>query len=310
MYIGIIKLHLQQLDQFMIKSLLFNQSNYENPPLAITIITITLIVFTVVSAIFMYVRGTFTFFEMMRVSYFKKTQFYTHLYFKRNKLSKEYKSILQKEFHFYKRLTLSEKKNFEHRLHYYVSNWEFIGNEIEITNTMKVMVAATATKLTFGFRDFKIDTLDKVILYPKVYYSTINKQMHKGEFNMSYKALIFSWEDFLKGYAINDDNLNLAVHECIHAIHFSFLKSRNYSTSAAIFIDSFQELTTNLDANETVKQKLVNSGYFRDYAFENQFEFISVLVENFIETPNEFRSQFPKIYAKVKEMLNFNFAGY
>ena len=48
----------------------------------------------------------------------------------------------------------------------------------------------------------------------------------------------------------------------------------------------------------------------RAYAFENQFEFISVLIENFIETPLEFRTKFPKIYSKVKQMLNFNFAGY
>ncbi|WP_452229790.1 MULTISPECIES: zinc-dependent peptidase [unclassified Lacinutrix] len=294
----------------MIRSLLLNQTDYETPPLAIIILTVILIVFTVVLTIIMTVRGTFTFLEKVRVTYFKKKQFFTHVYLKRNKLAIEHKAILQKEFDFYKRLSLLEKKNFEHRLNYYIENWEFIGKESKITNSMQVLISATAAKLTFGYRDYKIECIDKVIIYDKAYYSTMNKDMHKGEFNMAYNALVFSWEDFVKGYNIEDDNMNLGVHECIHAMHFSFLKSRSYSTSAAIFLDSFQELTQLVDTNEVLKQKLTTSGYFRDYAFENQFEFVSVLVENFIETPSEFRSEFPKIYDKVKQMLNFNFPGY
>jgi len=42
----------------------------------------------------------------------------------------------------------------------------------------------------------------------------------------------------------------------------------------------------------------------------NQYEFIAVIIENFIETPQEFKSQFPEVYSKVKQMLNFDFAGY
>lgn len=282
----------------------------EKPPLVATIIIVILCIITALLTVFVVSRGVFNFFEMAQVEYFKKKQFFTHFYLKRNVLSEKDRSVLRQEFNFYNRLTHSEKKNFEHRLQYYLSNWEFIGKDINVINTMKVKIAATATKLTFGFREYKIDSIDKIVIYPNAYYSTINKRLHKGEFNMAYKALIFSWADFEKGYAIEDDNLNLGVHECIHAMHVSFLKSRRYSTSAAIFLDAFQELTTDLDANQALKEKLITSGYFRDYAFENHFEFISVLVENFIETPTEFRSQFPKIYYKIKEMLNFNFAGY
>ena len=282
----------------------------KEPPIVFKIVFIFLAVLVALMVIFTIFRGLFLFFEMAFVEYFKKKQFFTHFYVKRNKLPDTYKTILKQQFHFFNKLKLVEQKNFEHRIHYFINNWEFIGKDTEINNTMKVKVAATAAKLTLGFRNYKIDSVDKIVIYPKAYFSNVNQRLHKGEFNMSYNALVFSWEDFEKGYAIEDDNLNLGVHECIHALHVSFLKSRRYSTSAAIFLDSFQELTTVLDANQALKQKLITSGYFRDYAFENHFEFISVLVENFIETPSEFRSQFPKIYAKVKQMLNFNFAGY
>lgn len=284
----------------------------QNPetPIMFRVVVSIILVGIISLAIFVIFRGIFNFFEMAFVEYFKKQQFFTNPYIRTKTLKEEYKSILKNEFDFYNSLKPLKQKHFEHRIQYFIKHWEFIGKDIEITNTMRVKVAATATKLTLGFRDYKIKAVDKVVIYPKKYFSNINKQDHKGEFNMSYKALVFSWEDFEKGYAISNDNLNLGVHECIHAMHITFLKSRRKSTSAAIFLDSFYELTEFIETNALIKKKLISSGYFRDYAFENQFEFVSVLVENFIETPLEFRAQFPNIYSKVKEMLNFNFAGY
>jgi len=286
------------------------QLQEKEPPLVFKIVLVILAILVGLLVVFTIFRGLFNFFEMAQVEYFVKRQFFTDFYIRKRKLSETYKSILKNEFSFYNKLNLKQKQNFDHRVHYYINNWEFTGKDIEVSKQMKAKVAATAAKLTLGFRDYKIDSIDKIIIYPNAYFSTINKRLHKGEFNMAYKALIFSWEDFEKGYAVEDDNLNLGVHECIHALHVSFLKSRKFSTSAAIFLDSYQELSADLDANKALKQKVLDSGYFRDYAFENQFEFISVLVENFIETPSEFQSQFPRIYKKVKQMLNFNFAGY
>jgi len=65
-----------------------------------------------------------------------------------------------------------------------------------------------------------------------------------------------------------------------------------------------------LSKNEPLRKDLIASKYFRDYAFTNQFEFFAVIVETFIETPKLFKSQFPNIYNKTKQILNFNFAGY
>ena len=60
----------------------------------------------------------------------------------------------------------------------------------------------------------------------------------------------------------------------------------------------------------TLKKKLQTSGYIRKYGFKNQYEFIAVLLECFIETPKEFKALFPQIYKRIKKMLNFNFLEY
>ncbi len=252
----------------------------------------------------------FYFFEMAYVEYGNKRLFYNHVYLNKKSLSKDQKSILRQKIKFYNTLSIKHKSYFEHRVYKTISRTEFIGKELEVSEEMKVVISATLVKLTFGLRDYKINSVERVIIYPEEFYSRTNKNYHKGEFNLGYRALVFSWKHVLHGYHIEDDNLNLAVHEFIHAIHFYYMSVRKRSTSSAVFLDLFYELTQDLEKNPILKEQLISSEYLRDYAFTNQFEFLAVLIETFIETPQEFRCQFPEIYKKVKGMLNFNFAGY
>ncbi|MBO6681469.1 zinc-dependent peptidase [Psychroserpens sp.] len=252
----------------------------------------------------------FQFLEMAFVEYVNKKLFYNHFYLFRKKLTSQQLEILRNEFSFYRKLDQIHKSNFEHRMARVINRLEFIGKDIAISDEMKIVIAATQVKLTFGLRDFLIKSVDRIIIYPEEFYSQTNKTYHKGEFNLGYKALVFSWNDVVHGYHIEDDNLNLAVHEFTHAIHFYYMRVRRYSTSAAIFLDVYVELTNMLDRNAKLKSELVRSKFLRDYAYTNQFEFLSVILETFIESPEQFKLQFPEIYEKVKTMLNFNFAGY
>ncbi|NJM80811.1 MAG: zinc-dependent peptidase [Flavobacterium sp.] len=51
--------------------------------------------------------------------------------------------------------------------------------------------------------------------------------------------------------------------------------------------------------------RLLNSNYFRIYAYTNEFEFIAVILEHFFETPKQFKEEFPQLFEKVKTMINF-----
>lgn len=246
--------------------------------------------------------------EMGYVLKYKKPM-YNHFYLRLRKLSKTQKDILITQFSFFKKLNDKEKIYFEHRVASFIEDKDFIGRDSLIINDeMKVLISATAIMLTFGFRDFYISLISKIVIYPKKFYSNMNEAYHKGEFNPKLKAMVISWEDFKAGYAIHNDNLNLGIHELTHAIHLNSMKERDVSST--IFSDSFKELTTLLHSNESLRETIIDSEYFRNYAYTNQFEFLAVIIENFIETPTVFKSKFPEVYAKVKQMLNFNIAGY
>ena len=250
-------------------------------------------------------------FRMIEMGYVLKYKkpLYNHFYFSLRKLTRNEKLILERHFSFYKKLNNKEKSYFEHRVASFIKVKDFIGrDEFIITDEVKVLIASTAVMLTFGFRNFYIRFISKIIVYPSRFYSNINKEYHKGEFNPKLKALVLSWEDFKDGFDDEKDNLNLGIHEFTHAIHINSIKHRD--TSSIIFSDSFNELSKLISQNEILRNKLINSNYFRGYAYTNQFEFLAVAIENFIETPKDFKLQFPEVYTKVKQMLNFNIAGY
>ncbi|TYB79224.1 zinc-dependent peptidase [Bizionia myxarmorum] len=239
----------------------------------------------------------------------KRKPLYRYLLPPSKKLPAKQQHLLQSQFRFYQRLSDKQKLVFNHRLAYFIKSKTFVTRDnLDLTDEIIVMTSATAVMLTFGFRDYKLKMISHIIVYPSAFYSETNEEHHKGEYNPRLKALVLSWEHFMEGYSNSNDNLNLGIHEFAHAIHFNSLRNRD--VSSMIFADSFKELSEVLAAEPELRQRLLNSGYIRNYAYTNPYEFVAVIIENFIETPTEFRAQFPRVYAKTKQMLNFHFDGY
>jgi len=228
---------------------------------------------------------------------------YVHLYFFPKRLTIAQLQILYTEFDFYQRLSSKEKQYFEHRVATFIKTYSFHGREgLVITDQMRILIAATAIMLTFGMRNYLFTLIDKIIIFPDIYFSSINKEYHKGEFNPRMKAIVFSWKHFLEGYQITNDNLNLGLHEFSHVLHYQGLKSTD--TSATIFTTTYDEIIEQVKHPPNFK-KLINSNYFRNYAYTNEYEFIAVMLEHFFETPKDFKSEFPELFQKVKVMINF-----
>jgi Mlc titration factor MtfA (ptsG expression regulator) len=155
-------------------------------------------------------------------------------------------------------------------------------------------------------RRYLVDAFDKIIIYPGEYLSAQSQEYYKGEFNPRMKAVVFSWKDFIEGYQIDNDNLNLGIHEFSHVVHFHSMQ--NNDASSLTFKKYYTQLSKEVN-HPPNKQMLIDSDYFRIYAYTNQYEFISVIIEHYFETPLEFRSRFPKLYQNVSRMLNHKPVG-
>jgi len=172
---------------------------------------------------------------------------------------------------------------------------------------MKIHIAATAMMVNFGRKNYSYELVDYVLLYPDVFYSAINETYHKGEFNPMQKTIVFSWKDFEHGCQITDDNLNVGIHEFVHALQVGAKKS--YDIDSIRFERVFQRILRRL-TNQEVKDRLDQVNYFRAYAFTNQYEFMAVIVEYFFESPTNFKEYFPELYDHTRTLLNFDYGGY
>ncbi len=224
------------------------------------------------------------------------------------KLTEGQAKIIENDFSFYKKLSKKHKKQFQHRVATFISEKKFVGREnLVVTDRIKVLIASAGCMLSFGRKNYEYSLIEFILVYPKEFYSAMNDDYHKGEFNPREKALVLSWKDFEDGYNITDDNLNLGIHEFMHAMQLESRQSKDID--ALRFAKQFQNILIQL-TNQEIKVKLDETRYFRAYAFTNQYEFMAVLAEYFIESPGEFKKQFPKLYSHTQKLLNFTFAGY
>lgn len=230
---------------------------------------------------------------------------FVHFYLFPKRLPNEYRAMLEEQFTFFRKLPHHRKVYFEHRVNKFINAYNFVGRDgLEVTTDIKIKIAATSVILTFGMRRYLYNVFKTIILYPGIYASPKDGQMHKGEFNPALGVIVFSWPDFEQGLLFGNDNLNLGLHEFAHALHFESLRKRRAGASAAIYRDMYNEIM-NYIADPENRNRLIAMNYFRDYAYTNPLEFIAVILEYFFETPVEFKQKFPELYELVRKMINF-----
>jgi len=243
--------------------------------------------------------GFFTIFEYLYGLLFSKP-FFVHRYKSGHKFDSN-DILYLKNNSFYVKLSPKYKKYFEQRVAAFLKKYEFVFyGDFENESHIKLEIALVFCTLTFGFRTYLLDNLKRIIIYPDAYLSNVTGEWHKGEFNPAMETVVFSWKDFQDGIS-KKDNINLGFHEFMHVLHRYSLRTDNIN--AEIFKRYFKKLE-NIFACKNFRQSIENSGLFRDYAFENQYEFTAVLAEHYFENPEELKQRFPKIYQYMSIMLN------
>jgi len=220
------------------------------------------------------------------------------------RLDVQHQNLLEENFTFYQRLNTDQKQLFNHRVIEFMDQHKFVGKEgLVVDFQMKILIAGTAVMLTFGFDHFLYEVFDTILVYPENYYSLSTHLQHKGETNPALGVIVFSWEDFKEGIVIRDDNFHLGLHEFAHALHFSFITDS--SPEANTFIANFEDVLEHV-RNDDVRERLEESGYLRNYAFENKYELFAVMVEHFYESPELFREKHPRLFELMGDLLQIS----
>lgn len=217
------------------------------------------------------------------------------------KLKSKYEIWFVGKFSYYDRLPEHMKIKFLIRVRRFVRSKEYIGREnLEVTDEMKIMIAASAIQLTLGLEKYTLDHFEKILIYPEKFLSTVTGEYHIGEANTK-GILVISWADFKKGYAFKDDTYNVGLHEMAHALDLE----KRLGDDADEFFTMYYPTWNYFAKEEFEKMQDENhSSFLRSYAATNQQEFFAVCVEHFFEASKSFRENLPQLYSHLCILLN------
>ena len=220
-------------------------------------------------------------------------------------------SILKKTLPMIGRLSDEQKTQLFSYMQVFLSEKIFEGcGELELTEEIKVTIAAQACMLLLG-REHKVyPKLKSILVYPHTY-----KSGEKGIFggnngegarlgeSWDCGVVVLSW-DSVKGGARNfEDGHNVTFHEFAHQLDQEdgvadgapILEERSaYATWAHVFNHEYEALVelTRRGKRDTMDR----------YGATNPAEFFAVATETFFEKPRQLKTKHPELY---EELLDY-----
>ncbi|WP_430462861.1 zinc-dependent peptidase [Thalassolituus sp. LLYu03] len=222
----------------------------------------------------------------------------------------EWSAILQERVHFYRELSDAERPLFEQRCLQFLADTRIEGGvEIDVTDTDRLLVAASAVIPVWGFPDWHYFNVDAVFLLPGPFNdrfecgqpdSRISGMVGSGP--MSGK-LALSRPDLHAGFANGRDKHNVGIHEFAHLIDGAdgrvdgFPERMEPYRFAEPWFALVQKKVQDMEAGDTG---------IPQYGATNPAEFFAVASEYFFERPELMQKKHPQLYHWLSEFYRQN----
>ncbi|MGL5888822.1 MAG: zinc-dependent peptidase [Bacteroidia bacterium] len=210
-----------------------------------------------------------------------------------------YHLLLEKHVEYYRRLSSIDKQQFIYRTHTYLEMVKIQGRSgLELTQEMRVLIAASCIKLTFGHTYYVPEIFNQVFLYPDAFSIYDSNAVMHG-FTNPKGIIALSWETLKRSFEVHDDNRHLGIHEMAHALRFN----RKQGGGQDYIFEKYLPLWEK-EALPVYQNINTDNDYLRQYAATNMEEFFAVCMEQFFETPSRFSAEHPKLYRAICQLLN------
>lgn len=199
--------------------------------------------------------------------------------------------ILNKSFPYYKKLSNQDQKRFKNRVNHFLINKKIESDEFEVTEEMKVLIAATAMQILFGLEAHYLSYFGNIKLVSKQTENTIITKR---------SPICISWEDFHHGHAFLTDGYHPGLR--ILAVAFKLEQCWNHLSKHMFKSNRHIEFNV-LYKREAEKYIASGKSSYNDYSDVDRNEYFGVAVEYFFERPIHFYANQPAMYNALSKML-------
>ncbi|SMP05427.1 hypothetical protein SAMN06265375_101656 [Muriicola jejuensis] len=202
---------------------------------------------------------------------------------------------------YYQGLHLNKKGIFVLRTLYFQRFTRF-STEVgySVSPEMKHLISSAFVQITFGIGQDDLEYFNKIHITPKAYSYRNSTQLFHGDVNPMTKTVNLTWPVVKKGFEINDDGMNLAIHEFAHCIILENAR-RNYLVRNLNEEELKGWKSYSLKLLEKIRKG--DNGLYRDYAGSNLMELFATSLEYFFEKPSELFSYDPEHYKRLCRLL-------
>lgn len=212
-------------------------------------------------------------------------------------LDKEYENFLGKFMPYYRGLSHSEKARFGARVMMVLRDKQIMFHltDDEAPDDLKIAMAASIVQFTFGWDEYWLPTLEKVIVYPSAFPSRERTDFHWCEAH-SDGCIIIGAEALRQGFIHPAAYYQVGLHT---AIEFHRLYQKNLE---GIIADKDKELVT----KQLAAIRCFNDGYHKSITGLDEISLIETAIEHFFAVPMLFQRESPALYATISKVLNQN----
>jgi MtfA peptidase len=229
-----------------------------------------------------------------------------------------WREILRRRMPYFARMPADLQLQLKRHIQVFLAEKQFIGcADLELTEEMRVTIAAQACLLLLGRRTDYYTNLRQILVYPGAFVvqraHTDNvgllqerRDVLAGE-SWSQGQVILSWDDTLEGAANPGDGRNVVIHEFAHqldqekgaATGAPFLARRSdYARWSQVLGEAFAQLQQQAEASVP--------SLFSHYGATNPAEFFAVASEVFFEQAQEMAAEYPALYGELSRYYRVN----
>ncbi len=224
----------------------------------------------------------------------------------------EWVKILERNVPYYRCLSPEEQKQLQGLIHVFLSEKWFEGcGGLEITDEIRLTIAAQACILLLGRETDFYPTLRTILVYPSAYVARFADRQPDGTVIEGEQArlgeswlrgtLVLSWDDVLQGASDFHDGHNVVFHEFAHQLDNEsgaaegapLLPERSmYIAWARVLGREYQSLLNDIEHHRKT--------FIDEYGAINPAEFFAVITEAFFEKSVQFRAKHPELYEQLR----------
>lgn len=214
---------------------------------------------------------------------------------------------LKENVPFYDAVPEDKRDEFHNQLTIFAKEKAFEGaNGFEITDEVRVVIAAEAVRLTLYLDISYYDRLTEIVVYPGAYkHPEDDDGIIYGEAH-TFGTVVLSWDAVIRGLKNQDDGHDTAIHEFAHVLDIAdgsfdgtpVLRSRrDYRTWAEVMSHHYLDL----QKRGSHRKKLL-----RNYGAQNEAEFFAVATEAFFEKPEQMKKRAPDLYHELQHFYGWD----